>query len=525
MAKAKANDKAPVATATVAADQPLTPPAPAWNAGPSRRFRALMAVLALVFTVTALPLVTMSPPALAQEESLTTGEEIIVVLNDGDDPLAAAQAMGVEVKHVYRHVFTGFAGTVTDATATAAAERSRRAPKQIADDGRVQAEAQIVPTGVSRSGTPRQPGAANLDVPSPVDADIAILDTGITSLADLNVVGGVSCIGNDPNAWQDDNGHGTHVAGISAARDNDVGVVGVAPGARLWAVKVLDSRGGGSFSDVICGLDWVAANANTIDVANLSLSGAGQAQGCGDSPLHTAVCSVVNAGVPVVVAAGNQGTDASARVPANYPEVITVSGITDSDGQPGGLGPKPCFGDRDDVFLSFSNFGAAVDIAAPGGCIVSYNPSGGLESASGTSEASPHVAGAIAHFVADTTASQGSRPSPDASRNWLLTQASRPQGVDGVTGDPDTGQAQAASKKKKIKKLKKKLKKSKGSGKSKGKKNKNKNKKGKAQAQGKQVGAENKQKKLKKKLKAIRKQSVSDGPLEPVLWLETLRGS
>lgn len=511
-------------------DQALLPtpqPQQQWNRGPSRRFRALMAVLALAFTVTALPLATISPPALAQtqEEPLTTGEEIIVVLNDGDDPLAAAQALGVEVKHVYKHVFTGFAGTVTNATATAAAARSRRAPRQIAADGRVQAEAQMVPTGVSRVGTPRQPGASNLDIPSPVDADVAILDTGIASLDDLNVVGGVSCIGTDPNAWEDDNGHGTHVAGITAAKDNDVGVVGVAPGARLWAVKVLNASGGGSFSDVICGLDWVAANANTIDVANLSLSGAGQAQGCADSPLHTAICSVVGAGVPVVVAAGNQGTDASARVPANYPEVITVSGITDSDGQPGGLGPKPCYGDQDDVFLSFTNFGAAVDIAAPGGCIVSYNPSGGLESASGTSEASPHVAGAIAIFVADTTAAQGSRPSPDASRNWLLNQASRPQGVDGVTGDPDAGQAQSAAKKKKIKKLKKKLKKSKGSGKSKGKKNKNNKKggKGKAQAQGKQVGAEGK-KKLKKKLKAARSQSVADGPLEPVLWLESLRG-
>jgi subtilisin family serine protease len=487
-----------------------------------------MAVLALAFVVTALPLATLSPPALAQtqEETLTTGEEIIVVLNDGDDPFAAAQAMGVEVKHVYKHVFTGFAGTVTNTTATAAAERSRRPPQQIADDGPVRAEAQMVPTGVSRAGTPRQPGAPNLDIPSPVDADIAILDTGIASLADLNVVGGVSCIGSDPNAWQDDNGHGTHVAGISAAKDNDVGVVGVAPGARLWAVKVLNASGGGSFSDVICGLDWVAANANTIDVANLSLSGQGQQQGCSDSPLHTAICAVVNAGVPVVVAAGNQGTDASARVPANYPEVITVSGITDSDGQPGGLGPKPCYSDQDDSFLSFSNFGAAVDITAPGGCIVSYNPSGGLESASGTSEASPHVAGAVAIFVADTLASQGSRPSPDATRNWLLTEASRSQAVDGVTGDPDTGQAQSAAKKKKIKKLKKKIKKSKGKG-GKKKKNKNKSKKGKggkaqAQAQGNQVGAEGK-KKLKKKLKAARSQSVSDGNLEPVLWLETLR--
>ncbi|RIL10567.1 MAG: hypothetical protein DCC75_04070, partial [Proteobacteria bacterium] len=179
-------------------------------------------------------------------------------------------------------------------------------------------------------------------------------------------------------------------------------------------------------------------------------SGEGKQGHCNDGGLHQAICAVVNAGVSVVVAAGNQSTNADNRVPASFPEVITVSGITDSDGQPGGLGPKPCFGDRDDVFLNFSNFGASVDIAAPGGCIVSYNPAGGLETASGTSEASPHVAGAAAFFVG----SQGSRPSPDQVRSWLLTQASRPQSTDGVGGDPDSGQSQSAATKKQIKKLK-----------------------------------------------------------------------
>ncbi len=110
------------------------------------------------------------------------------------------------------------------------------------------------------------------------------------------------------SAWQDDNGHGTHVAGIAVARDNDVGVVGVAPGARLWAVKVLDSKGSGA-SSAMSFADWIgsAGNAATIDVANLSLVWQPEARSCTDQPLHIAVCAVVNAGVPVVVAAGNQG--------------------------------------------------------------------------------------------------------------------------------------------------------------------------------------------------------------------------
>lgn len=483
-------------------------------------YRALLILMALVITVSALPLSALGQETpSADEETPAIGSEIIVVLEDGEDPRASAAAMGVEVKHIYRHVFTGFAGTVTgEAPVTAAAARARRAPKKISEDGDVRIEAQIIPTGISRAGMPHQPGATNLDIPSPVDADVAILDTGIADLPDLNVAGGVSCVGGNPDAWQDDNGHGTHVAGITAAEDNDAGVVGVAPGARLWAVKVLDSGGGGSFSDVICGLDWVAGSAATIDVANLSLSGEGKPGNCSDQALHTAICAVVNAGVSVVVAAGNQSTNADNRVPASFPEVITVSGITDSDGQPGGLGPKPCFGDRDDVFLNFTNFGPSVDIAAPGGCIVSYNPGGGLESASGTSEASPHVAGAAAFFIAG----QGSRPSPDQVRSWLLNQASRPQSTDGVGGDPDAGQSQAS--KKQIKKLKQKIKKSKGK---KGGKKHKKNKKGKgkknSQSQSKATAtADSKQKKLKKKLKALKSQEVQDGHLEPVLWLAGL---
>jgi subtilisin family serine protease len=349
--------------------------------------------------------------------------------------------------------------------------------------------------GVLRVGTPHTPGSRHLDIPSPVDADIAILDTGVDRGGDLRVKGGESCIddkhkkkkgkkgkgkkgkrkgkknntaefeqkaaekenkkkGKGKNhrnkghknrkkderskVWEDDNGHGTHVAGIAAALDNNQGIVGVAPGARVWAVKVLDENGSGRFSDVICGLNWVAKHRGTIDVVNLSLSGAGGDGPCESSALHQAVCKVVYSGVSVVVAAGNQGTDASTRVPASYDEVLTVSGMADSDGAPGHAGPGTCTGQADDTFLTFSNYGADIDIAAPGDCILSLGKDDKRKRQSGTSSASPHVAGAVANFVQSFTYGNGYRPSPDQVRTWLLTEASEPQnsGV-GFSGDPD----------------------------------------------------------------------------------------
>jgi subtilisin len=443
-------------------------------------------LLAIVFALSAIPLSSSAATAQAQEaEPPVAGSQVIVVLDDGDDPVAAAQDMGIAVTHIYRHVFTGFSGTVLPGSEEkVATARARHVAKDVSPDGEVTIEAQTIPTGVSRVDVPHQDGATNLDIASPIDADIAIVDTGIADIPDLNVVGGHNCVGSDPNAWQDDNGHGSHVAGIAAAIDNNQGVVGVAPGARLWAVKVLNKKGEGKFSDVVCGLDWVADHSDTIDVVNLSLSGSDKTGNCDQPALHKAVCAVVDDGVTVVVAAGNQSVSANKRVPAAYDQVITVSGIADSDGKPGSLGPKPCFAKKDDRFLNFTNYGAAVDIAAPGGCILSYNDDGSLIKLSGTSQASPHVAGAAADFVALYQADNGTRPTPDQVRTWLLTEASRPQSVDGVKGDPD-------SKKEKRKRQQEQQR-----------KGKKKHKGGK--------GKHHKHKQLK------------DGPREPVLWLQVL---
>ena len=221
-----------------------------------------------------------------------------------------------------------------------------------------------------------------------MNADIAILDTGIDmNHPDLNVYAQKTFVAGTSTA-NDDNGHGTHVAGIAAAKDNSIGVVGVAPGARLWAVKVLDSSGAGALSDVIAGIDYITGHANEIDVVNMSFGCQ-----CDSTALNSAVNNAVSAGITFVAAAGNNGQDASAFSPASNPNVIAVGAIADSDGRCGGLGPSTQYG-NDDTFATFSNYGPKVTIAAPGVNILSTYYGGSYTTLSGTSMAAPHVAGA-----------------------------------------------------------------------------------------------------------------------------------
>src|SRR5262249_28275922 len=172
---------------------------------------------------------------------------------------------------------------------------------------------------------------------------------------------------------KDGNGHGPHVSGTIGALDNGIGVVGVAPGARLWPVRVLNNAGSGSFADVICGIDYVTAHASEIEVANMSLGGPGSDSVCGSNvdAMHEAICNSVAAGVTYAVAARTDANNASGHGPAAYDEVITVSALADFDGQPGGLAAPTCRADQDDTFADFSNFGADVDLIAPGVCILS----------------------------------------------------------------------------------------------------------------------------------------------------------
>ncbi|MBA3707866.1 MAG: S8 family serine peptidase [Planctomycetes bacterium] len=303
---------------------------------------------------------------------------------------------------------------------------------------------QAIPTGVSRIHAASN-ALAHIDgidvVADRVDIDVAVIDTGIDlTHPDLNVSMSrqVSFVAGTTTA-NDDNGHGSHVAGTIGAIDNGVGVVGVAPGVRLWAVKVLNSRGSGYTSDIISGINYVADPVHGIEVANMSLGGSVPT---GPDPMHTAIAAAVAAGVVFVVAAGNSSADAQTSVPAAYDEVITVSAIADSDGKAGGVGPGTGYG-IDDSFATFSNFGAPVDIAAPGVDIRSTYKAGGYTSMSGTSMASPHVAGAVALYLVGQRGSLplGATSTPLEAKRALQfngsLQETRPLINDGFSGDKD----------------------------------------------------------------------------------------
>jgi subtilisin len=274
-----------------------------------------------------------------------------------------------------------------------------------------------LPAGVSRVGATRSPTASINGSDQRVNADVAVLDTGVDAAhPDLNVVGGYNCTGSNRAAWGDKHGHGTHVAGTIGALDNGVGVVGVAPGARIWGVKVLNDQGTGFASWLVCGIDWVTAQKDPKDASRLRMEVANMSlvfglpnsddRDCGipaKDAVHKAICRSVEAGAVYAVAAGNESRNAKIYRPAAYDEVITVSAIVDYDGKPGGLARQADYcsfysADPDDTFAKFSNYGADVDLTAPGKCVLSTYPGKRYAWMSGTSMATPHVAGGVALY-------------------------------------------------------------------------------------------------------------------------------
>jgi subtilisin len=266
-------------------------------------------------------------------------------------------------------------------------------------DAIVTTQAQILPNDQNRVDADLS-SAKSGDGTGTVNANIAIVDTGVLkSHSDLNVYKCFSFIDNPTsgtplNTCNDGAGHGTHVAGTAAALDNNNGVVGKAPGAKIWAIKVLNDSGSGTFSDILEALNYIASHANEIDVVNLSLGGQGTFP-----PVENAITNLVNnKGVVVVVAAGNSNSDANNFTPARTPAAITVSAISDSNGKCGGGGPATSRG-SDDSFATYSNHGSVVDIAAPGTDVFSTYKDGNYATMSGTSMASPNVAGAAALYI------------------------------------------------------------------------------------------------------------------------------
>ena len=277
-------------------------------------------------------------------------------------------------------------------------------------------EAVEEPVDVGGGNQPLPSGVARIDAASVWDnlnvtgsgVGVAILDTGLDmGHADLAANVSSNCFDAFEGNCSDGNGHGTHVGGIVAAVDDEFDVVGVAPGATLYSVRVLDETGSGSDSTVIAGLGWVLANANVIDVVNMSL---GRPGSLGDnSALRAAINNVVLAGITVVVAAGNDpSSEISGQVPATYPEVMAVASTTAEGGN------NKCRSYSGfvaaDTASYFTTDGAGVAISAPGAqkenisrrCsaqavgILSLQAGGGTTRMYGTSMATPHVAGVVA---------------------------------------------------------------------------------------------------------------------------------
>ncbi len=237
-----------------------------------------------------------------------------------------------------------------------------------------QAFAQSTPWGINRVGSANGAGKTAWVIDTGVDLDHPDLNVDVNrSVSFAGLYFWIWRIGDDTDP-NDGNGHGTHVAGTIAAKNDGNGVVGVAYGATVVGVKVLGSGGSGSTSDIVDGIDYVAANASPGDVANMSLGGGVS------TALDNAVINLGNTGVLVALAAGNENQNANNVSPArtNHPNVVTVSAM-----------------DSNDNFASFSNYGNAVDYCAPGVSVNSTWNNGGYRSISGTSMASPHVAGLL----------------------------------------------------------------------------------------------------------------------------------
>lgn len=418
---------------------------------------------------------------LALVPAVASATPAIVMLRDGVDAGAKALAIGATPDHVYDTAFSGFSANLSAlqrarlaydpdvVLLTANATRTYTATgfrglgfrglgfRGIGFRGIGEAEgvdvvvrpgatpieqiSQIAPRGLRRVGGLETSVRIDGREDRP-DVDIAVLDSGVQAdQPDLNVVGGVNC--SSGRGYGDVEGHGTIVAGVLAARDNAFGVVGVVPGARIWSVRVLDENLQGEDANILCGIDWVTAHADVIDVANLSLSGPGTSDDdCGRSnedAVHLAVCRSVRAGVTYVAGVGNDASSFSGSIPAAFPEVISVSALADSDGRRGGRGgPDPCLGYADDSFAEFSNFGNGISLSAPGVCISSTYVDSNVAVDSGTSYATPFVAGAAALYASSAEGRRDLASARRGDRARIIRRAlvMRRERTD-LAGDPD----------------------------------------------------------------------------------------
>jgi subtilisin family serine protease len=346
--------------------------------------------------------VAVEPAAAEPSVADALRDSYIVVLREGADPRSVAAVAGVNPRFVYTSVLNGFAGTLTQGQLNAL----RRNPNV----------AYVEPDGVASISITQTNATWGIDRTDQRDLPLNgtytyattagnvhayIIDTGVR--ADHREFGGrAQMVFNSAGGRNTDcNGHGTHVAGTVGGTE-----YGIAKGVRIYGVKVLGCSGSGTWSGVIAGMDWVAANHRKPAVANLSLGGGS------NQSVNTAATNLSNAGVFVAVAAGNDNRDACNYSPASAAGVTTVAASTSTDAKAG-----------------YSNWGTCVNVYAPGSAITSawHSSRTATNTISGTSMASPHVAGVAALYKA--THGDGSQATVN---DWITSNAS----TNKISGSP-----------------------------------------------------------------------------------------
>jgi subtilisin family serine protease len=364
-----------------------------------------------------------APAAAGANGTPIPGQYIVVLKDDADVSDAAAdhrRNADAQVLQTYGAAIRGYAARVSEG-GLGRIKSDPRVDFVMQDREGQAAQTQTLPAGINRiEADLRAAFAPTPEVPA-TPGDVAIFDSGIElSHPDLNVAGGVNCLGSGPyhdGSYNDQYGHGTHVAGIVGAKNDGEGVVGVAPGVRLWSVRTLNQYGGGSASSQLCGIDWITANAAAlgIKVVNSSqvLFGKPDDNNCGytaGDAMHKAICQSVAAGITWLFGAANTTGDFKTVAGSSYDEVLTVTGMGDGNGQPN-VPTSSTFSCRlindgksqthtDDKYGSYSKY-STVDnhhtVAAPGACVYSTWKGNTYGHATGTSMASPHAA-AVTHL-------------------------------------------------------------------------------------------------------------------------------